>query len=210
MRQIDNTKTEIILGGEMGDKYGRSHHLVVDSPVEALRLLMMNYPQFKQDLIDGAAAGVDYQFVVDDSRSIGATELNLPIGGQRLFFAAIVEGEKGVGGILEAVAGVILIAVATVFQQYELYPALTPLLGAAGAGLLLGGITSLLTTIPKATGASNDSLTSFYFNGPVNTQQQGLPVPVVYGRALIGSTAISASMQAVDLVSAPAETGNLT
>lgn len=210
-RQIDETTTEIILGGSLGERYGRSHHYVVRTPVEAFRMLCLNFPDFKQQIFEESQGGAEYQFVVDDRRSVVAAELEMPICGTRMMFCNAVEGSGGkVGGILETVVGVILIAVATVFQQYELYPALTPLIGGLGASLVLGGITSLLTTVPKNTGASGDSLASFYFNGASNTQQQGAPVPIVYGRVLIGSQAVSASMLAMDLASAPAETGNLT
>jgi predicted phage tail protein len=174
--------------------------------------MCLNYPEFKQEVIDDSLAGAEYQFVVDDRRSVGEKELTFPIGGGKLLFAPVIGGAGGkLGGVITTVIGVVLIAVATVFQQYELYPALTPMLFGAGISLTLGGITSLLTTVPKANSAgAGDSLSSFYFNGAANTQQQGAPVTLVYGRMLVGSTGISASLQAIDLSQAPAETGNLS
>ena len=209
-RVIDNTKTEIILGGELGEKYGRSHMLVVKTPVQALRLLALNFPEFKQDIIDGANAGIDYQFVIDDSRGVSANELNFPIGGQRMMFTAAVEGQKS--GIFSIIEGAVLLVAAyfTAGASFAYAGQVATVAAGMGASLIMGGITSLLSTVPKQTGAAGDSLSSFYFNGPANTQQQGSPVALVYGRALIGSQAISASMQAVDLSQAPTETGNLT
>jgi predicted phage tail protein len=158
-------------------------------------------------MVEAADSGSEFQFIIDESRGLTAEQLNMPIGGQRMMLTEAVMGEKGGAfGIIEAVVGVILIAAAEIYS----FGSATPFIIGLGGSLIVGGITSLLTTLPTQTGAAGDTLSSFYFNGPANTQQQGLPVPVVYGRALIGSTAISASMQAVDLASAPAETGNLS
>lgn len=211
-RTIDNTTVQFVLGGKLAEKYGRVHDLVAKTPVQAFRLMCLNYPDFRQEIIDDSLAGAEYQFVVDDERGLIDGQLVMPIAGKKLYFAPVVEGAGGkLGGIIETVVGVVLLVVATVFQQYELYPALVPMIAGAGISLTLGGITTLLSTVPKNTGGgTGDTLSSFYFNGPANTQQQGAPVPVVYGRVLIGSQAVSASMQAMDLANAPAETGNLT
>jgi predicted phage tail protein len=207
-RHIDNTTTEIILGGTLGERYGQSHHYVARTPVEAFRMLCLNFPDFRQQIQEESLAGAEYQFVVDDKRCVTADELHLPIGGKRMMFCNAVEGSGGkLFGAIETVIGVIIIAAA----EYFSWGSATPFLVGLGASLVVGGITSLLTTLPKNTGAGGgDSLSSFYFNGASNTQQQGAPVPVIYGRVLVGSQAVSASMSAVDLASAPAETGNLS
>lgn len=36
--------------------------------------------------------------------------------------------------------------------------------------------------------------TSYYFDGPANTTMQGVPVQLIYGRALVGSHGISAAL----------------
>lgn len=60
---------------------------------------------------------------------------------------------------------------------------------------------SILTPRPQLNGDSYnsreqaDQRTSFLFNGPTSTSQQGLPIPVVYGRILIGSQVISSGIQ---------------
>ena len=65
-----------------------------------------------------------------------------------------------------------------------------------GAGLVMGGVAGLLTPQPTNANpaAANAQNTSYYFNGPVNTTMQGVPVQLIYGRCLVGSHAISASM----------------
>lgn len=213
-REIDNTTIEVILGGSLGERYGRSHELVARTPIEAFKLICMNYPEFKQEFVEASLAGAEYQFVVDDRRGVGEHELTLPVGGRKLVIAPVLAGAGGKAfSAIEAVVGIIIIAVAWWNPAgWTIGPSLLAAAIGTGVSLTLGGITGLLTTIPKANNASGagDSLTSFYFNGPANTQQQGVPVTVVYGRMLVGSTAISASLQAIDLSQAPVEVGNLS
>lgn len=49
-------------------------------------------------------------------------------------------------------------------------------------------------------GDSPDNSASYSFAGPVNTEAQGNPVPVVYGRMIVGSAVISAGIDAEDYV----------
>jgi predicted phage tail protein len=214
-RVIDNETVEVVLAGQLGELFGRTHHLVASTTAEVFRLLGMNYPEFKQKLIEDSQAGAEYQIVVDDgARGVGEKELTLPIAGKRLTIVHVIQGGGGkLFSAVEFVVGLIILAVCW-WNPFGWVAGGGMMMAAVGLGvsLTLGGITGLLTTIPKNSngGNSGDSLSSFYFNGPANTQQQGAPVPVVYGRVLIGSQAISAALSAVDLANAPAETGNLT
>ena len=42
-------------------------------------------------------------------------------------------------------------------------------------------------------------LESFSFSGIVNTSQQGMPVPIVYGRAFVGSAVLSSGLDVAQL-----------
>ena len=68
-----------------------------------------------------------------------------------------------------------------------------------GASLILGGVVQMLTPVPR--GTKNKSVSnepSYSFNGAVNTQAQGNPVPLLYGRMIVGSAVISAGINAED------------
>ncbi len=58
----------------------------------------------------------------------------------------------------------------------------------------------MLAPQPKATagGAEVTNLPSYTFNGPINTTAQGNPVPLGYGRMIVGSAVISAGITADD------------
>lgn len=66
-------------------------------------------------------------------------------------------------------------------------------LGQLGMGLLLGGAAMMLAPdVPD--GSAGEKAQNYLFGGPVNTIKQGAPVPLVYGRAIVGSMTISASL----------------
>ena len=60
-------------------------------------------------------------------------------------------------------------------------------------GLLLGGAAMMLAPdVPD--GNTSEKSENYLFGGPVNTVKQGEPIPLVYGRAIVGSKTISASV----------------
>ena len=62
-----------------------------------------------------------------------------------------------------------------------------------GMGLVLSGAAAMLT--PEVDdGGGAEQAENYHFSGPVNTVKQGGCVPLVYGRAIVGSTTISASL----------------
>lgn len=90
----------------------------------------------------------------------------------------------GAGAGLRIVIGVVLMVAAIWLGPYAF---------AMGFSLALGGIVELLSPTPKlANGSQRSDNTSYYFDGPVNTVDQGVPVPLIYGRILAGSQVISA------------------
>jgi len=206
MTTVANEYTEVILAGELGKKFGRVWNLVVNNPIHALRLIGLNRPDFKKHLVEHAEKGVYYHVIVD-KRHRSEAELQLPAG-KRLIIAPAVAGAGGkLFSALELVAAVAIIAVA--WWNPAGWVASTQLaVGAFGASLALSGVMGLLTTVPKlGAGQSSSSLQSAYFSGASNTQQQGTPVPVVYGEMLVGSQTVSAALSAVDASSAGVVSG---
>ena len=66
-------------------------------------------------------------------------------------------------------------------------------LGLLGGAMLLGGAAMMLTPdVPDSESA--EQAENYLFGGPSNTVKQGEPIPLVYGRAIVGSKTISASI----------------
>ena len=190
------------LYGQLGKKFGRVHRLDVSSPGEAVKALTANYPAFAQELINSGERGIGYRCIVD-GENISAEGLHWPLS-QEFSITPVVQGSGKIGKIL---LGAALLVGAFAFAPAALGMAGGLDMGAGigflgityggvalfGAALVLGGIAQMLTPTPKAAaGATNTE--NAYFNGPVNNTNQGGPVPLGYGRAIVGSVVISGAI----------------
>ncbi len=187
----------IILLGELGRQFGRRHKMVVSSAAEAVRALSANFPTFERELVSSGERGVGYKVLV------GRDELNLerlhePSGQQRITIAPVISGAGG-NGLGQIILGAALIAVAwwnpmgwaaagSFLAQATLY--------SVGTSMILGGVAQMIAPTPKSTEPSErpENKPSYAFNGAVNTTAQGQPVPVGYGRLIVGSAVISAGI----------------
>lgn len=201
----------IHLYGALGDQFGREHRLAVKTAREAVRALCVLHRGFR------AAFEPNRYHVVrgsqDRRHGLDHETIDMGLGSADLHIVPAVSGRGGRGGAVAKIAiGVGLIAGAFFFA-----PAGAGLFGAnlgatafsvAGVGVSYGniaaiglavalsGVSQLLAPQPKANVATErDRRESFLFNGAVNTTEQGGAIPVVYGRARVGSTVISAGLQ---------------
>lgn len=62
-----------------------------------------------------------------------------------------------------------------------------------GASLVFGGASLLLA--PSIDGSGGDEEQSYLFDGAINSTKQGTPVPILYGRLIVGGAVISASIK---------------
>lgn len=114
-------------------------------------------------------------------------------------FVPIIEGADS-KSILAIIAGVVLVIVGILITIGTLGggTALGVAVIIAGLGLVAAGVINLLSKPPQFEDfreISGNKKASYFFNGPENTVREGGPVPVGYGRLLIGSQVISASYE---------------
>ena len=204
--------TSVILDGGMGRKFGKKWELFISSPGEALRMIEANKPGLTSWIRDNLTKYEGYEvtcvYANGVSESIGEEELMMDGEIKSIRFTPVISGS---GNTTKIIAGVVLIAVASYFTfgaaAFAAGSVGASVAGAAmamGAGLVLGGIVGMMTPQPSMSGLDANSRidkTSYYFNGPSNTTMQGVPVPLIYGRCLVGSQVISVSLT-VDEVTA--------
>ncbi|EJO28179.1 tail assembly protein [Achromobacter marplatensis] len=198
---------EVRLYGWLGTQFGRVHRLAVRNAAEAVRALCVVLPGFEKALTDSEVRGVRYACFLG-KRNLGAEEFGLPCGDDDIRIAPIPAGAKN-GGLFQTILGAALIASAFVLPQTGLILALSktgaiaaPALLGMGISMAMGGVVQLLSPQQRglSTRDSPDNGASYSFNGPVNTSAQGNPVPVLYGRMIVGSAVISAGIFAEDQV----------
>jgi len=186
--------TTIRLYGAMGARFGRVHraHLDTNTPAEAVRYLCSQFPAARAYLTGAKDKGVGFA-VFRGKENIGADNLKEPVGSDEIRIAPIVMGSKN-GGVFQIIVGIVLLAIS------YFVPVLAPYLAPIGWGMIVGGVVQLLTPVPKGGKAQDrpDNAPSYVFSGAVNTQAQGNPVPLLYGRMIVGSAVISAGINAED------------
>ena len=192
------------LYGELGKKYGRVHKLHVASVSEAVRALSANFKDFQQHLVDSDKRIAGYE--------VWDGKLNLSDEDKESFSLCGKEDIKiiprviGSSNAVRIVAGAALVALAIWNPMGWLAIGtkgafgLSVMLG-MGTSLMLGGVVGLMTK--TASGMSIDSgaenSESYIFSGPVNSTKQGSPLKIGYGKMVVGSQVISASLTTSDI-----------
>lgn len=184
----------------------------VASAAEAVRFLVVNFPQLEKHMAD------QHYRVSVGKYALTMDELHDPAGQQEIKLVPVLVGAGGGAGRI--LAGIGLIALSfllpgagafgtfSVFGQAATAGGILTGIGTAaslvGASLILGGVSQLLTPTPKINQPgtpqdNNDPRKSYSFSGIQNTSRQGTPVPIVYGETLVGSVTISAGIDTVEV-----------
>lgn len=186
----------VILHGSLAEKFGDKHRLDVQSSAEAIRGLCQ-LPGFKKEIFEG-----NWQVVkgsLSSGRKLDESGLQMFVKEEeQINILPSIEGAGG-DGVGKVIMGAAMIGAAFIPGMNAVA---VPYLIGAGSGMALGGVAMMLGSTPGGDYANQeaaDQRPSFLFNGPVNTSTQGLPVPLIYGRMLVGSSVISAGITAEEL-----------
>lgn len=196
----------IILLGELGKRYGRKHMLDVKSPAEAVRALCANFKDLAAFVSASADRNVGYR-VLNMRDEVAQEELHNPAS-RRITIAPVIAGAGGFFGKLllgaALIAAAFLTGGASIAATGFLVGGITTtfwggIAFGVGVSMALGGVAQLLAPQPKSSGPNEEQQPSYVFNGAVNTSAQGQPVPVGYGRMIVGSAVISAGISVEDI-----------
>ena len=155
-----------MLAGELGEKYGKHHEYYnLQTPADAIKLLCINYPALKQELMQAHHNGVGYK-VIQGGAAMGYDELQLPFGSKPLLVVPVISGAGG-GATTQILVGVGLVAASFLFpgaglfgSGFGVFGPLAPStiatlttvgtgISAVGAGLILSGTANLISPQPQ-------------------------------------------------------------
>lgn len=186
----------IELHGILAKKFGRFFKLDVKSAKEACHAIACQIPAFKAFMLDSERLG--YRFAVflgkrrTKKNNISEDEIDNITDASLIHIVPKVIGSGGKAmGWLQVVAGAVMVGAG-------IFTGNVGLIG-AGAGLLLGGVASLMMPTPKLEPTNEDgNKPNNGFGGAVTTVAQGNPVPILYGEREIGGFVASAAIYAED------------
>lgn len=177
--------TKVILDGPMGRKFGKEWMLAVSTPTEALQLIEANTEGFGAWVREKRTQYANYRVTIIDKRGKKMTLDKAHFGLRRsppavIRFTPLTQGASAVARMVVGVA----LMISAIW--------LGPGAFAAGASLFVGGLIEVLSPTPKLdSGTASDDGTSYYFNGAVQTTAQGVPVPLIIGRCMVGSQPVN-------------------
>jgi|10_taG_2_1085330.scaffolds.fasta_scaffold01081_2 predicted phage tail protein len=214
---------EIKLHGELGEKVGSRWDLSVKSVSEAVHAIEIMSGRKLFDYLSENSLDQKYEILINEKEvrlseelinpiektietseklieKIKESELVIERGNLKTIdIIPVLEGSMGVGAIA---AGIITAAAGAMIGG-----AIGAALLMAGIGLLASGVINLLAKPPEIAeqrDVQTRGATSYLFSDYENTNKEGGPCPVVYGRLLVGSHVIQA---AYDTYNIDAESG---
>lgn len=173
---------------------------------DIFKLIDCQTPGFRQHLVSAADAGISYEIQRGKDFLESPEELLLSISSEDIIITEVPSGSKTGAGKILAAAAIITIMVlqpqlffTTTFQGVTgAAPTLAAANGLSIAGKVAAmvavnlantGMAQLMAPGPESDGGPENQ--GYFFDGPVNNVEQGLPVPVCYGELRVGGAPIS-------------------
>ena len=212
---------KILLLDELGDRWGKTHiYHDLRCPSEALKLLYINHPDLCKYFATAHEDGIGFT-VVQAGEFLGYEDLSLPLGQNDLVITPVITGSGGVGKALLGVAlivatggiGSVLGVAGTNAASLFGSTVLGGIVGKLGVGLVLMGVSDMISPQPQLpsfdfdapvsgfTGGpggitrGSDGSQSYAYTGAANTVGLGKTIPVVYGKALVGGHILSTDIE---------------
>jgi predicted phage tail protein len=190
-----------------------------DTPAQALKALCVNFPGLEKWLLDSEQDGVGYRVTIGKEKLTeqNAVLIAAPFSEREVFsITPVIVGAGGGTGQILAGIGLVALALVNPFGAAAIgtfgltapiaVTTLLPAVGAIGASLILSGVAQALSPAPVQSTTTTErgrdaaKFESFTFSGIVNTEKQGLPVPIIYGRCFTGSSVISVGIDVDQLI----------
>lgn len=209
--------TTVCLVGSLGRaiSFPESVDLDVKSPAEAVRAINVITNGALERYLTGPARNRLYRIALQKRDNvIDVKEASHRSGHSTIYIMPTIRGRNS--GVGKVIAGIGLIALA-VFggpagwaiagQGAGLFGAgAASIIAGFGISMLLGGITQLLTPSAQGPNASPEQASSTSFPGNASAIAQGVPVPIVYGRALVAPLPVSITVSNNDVSTTSAGT----
>ncbi|HTG55032.1 MAG TPA: hypothetical protein VL943_02100, partial [Niabella sp.] len=163
----------VTLYGILAKKYGKHHKLSAKTPAEVIRAFCANYKDFKDTIIqDGQAA---YKVLAGNENRSSPEALHIGTS-KHLKIIPTIAGKGGFGKILLGAALIVAsfyLPGSTYFSAASSFSInASAIASGIGTALLLGGISQVLFSPPKAKnnqGERPENMPSYAFSGAVNT-----------------------------------------
>lgn len=193
---------KVKLVGEIS-KFGENWETSCTNIRDIFKLIECQTPGFRQHLVEAADAGVGYEIKRGKDFLEHPEELLLKVYDEDIIITEVPAGSKSAGA--KILAAIVLFVVAP-YAAGAFGATAGTIVTSIATSLAIQGVSQLLAPGPETDKKENEG---YLFNGPVNTVQQGYPVPVCYGELRIGGAPIGVSFRGMSAAGNGAGIGNL-
>ena len=190
--------TEVVLHGIIRKEFGESFRLNISSMKEVFQAIDANRPGFRKKMSDLSQQGMHYALIIDGKKIKTLSQIKKFSSVKKI---DVVPAIIGSGPVAAAIAVSAAASIGTGLLGAA-FAAGTIGAGTFIAGSLAIGIGSMLLMNllapkppePPSIETTTRALTeSFTFSNKANLANQGIPVPVGYGRLMVGTSVIQFS-----------------
>jgi predicted phage tail protein len=179
--------TEVFLEGRLGQVLGRRFSFKTKTLKETLNAIEANTNRLRSYFLNSKKRA--FAIFVDDKEISVDQNLICNVKDKEVRIIPILFG---------AVAATAAWAAAAIFTSATAIKVATFVIGAILAAALLFGISLLISKLMEPDDPEIVTTSSFIFGQAENVAKQGLPVPVGYGKFIVGSRTVSVNSFAVD------------
>lgn len=183
--------TQVTLHGILAKEFKKTFSLAIKRPKEVFDAISCTHNNFRHRIVELANQGVHFTLLVDGKKMTTIEDLSIVSDNQQIDIIPLVCGAGKAGAIIAVIALGILTGGAGIVLSMSF-------LTNIGVGLVMMGIQMALAPKPKMDRPSadvNSAKQSFLFSSKANVAEQGIPVPVGYGRLRVGSAVIQSTIK---------------
>jgi predicted phage tail protein len=180
--------TQVILHGILAKEFRKNFSLAIKRPKEVFDAISCAHSNFRNRIAELANQGVYFTLLVNGKKMTSMEELSIVSDNQKIDIVPVICGHGG--AFIPAIIGAVVKA--------AIYVAGNPFLSSLVVGVALMGIQMMLAPKPKMDrpeSVVNSAKQSFLFSSKANIAEQGIPVPVGYGRLRVGSAVIQSTIK---------------
>ena len=193
--------TQVTLHGILAKEFKKTFSLSIKRPKEVFDAISCAHSNFRNRIVELANQGIHFALLVDGKKMVTMEELSAVSSNQQIDIVPLVCGAGKAGAIIAIIAIGVLTAGAGFAIGAGMLAgsaALGTTLVNIGVGVALMGLQMALAPKPKMERPSSDvnsAKQSFLFSSKANIAEQGIPVPVGYGRLRVGSAVIQSTIK---------------
>lgn len=197
--------TTVILGGPLGKKYGRRFEFMLHRPIDAIKALHCNFPDFVETMQGYAEKGMEFRItdLSDGRRDLSLDESTAVNQPKVLRLAPVVAGasEQTAKANTQLAIATVLAVAAIALSSGTAAPWVVQALAAMSVSFAIQGALGHYAAhqSKKNKKEQKEKNPSNLFSNQENVTEAGGPVPVGYGQMMVGSTVIGVAYEVYDM-----------